>query len=61
MLRSRSPRYGLILLPLLLHSGFLATIGLAKDFRYQFSVYLVSLLYSGFLLFCVRRSQGEPG
>jgi hypothetical protein len=61
MLRSRSPRYGLILLPLLLHSGFLATIGLAQDFRYQFSVYLVSLLYSGFLLFCVRRSRGGRG
>jgi hypothetical protein len=61
MLRSRAPRYGLILLPLLLHSGVLAMIGLAQDFRYQFSVYLVSLLYSGFLLFCVRRSQGGRG
>jgi hypothetical protein len=57
MLRSRSPRYGLILLPLLLHSGFLPAVCLSQEFRFQFPVYLVSLLYSGFLLFCVGRSR----
>jgi hypothetical protein len=61
MLRSRSPRYGLILLPLLLHSGFLPAVCLSQEFRFQFPVYLVSVLYSGFLLFCVRRSRGGRG
>ena len=56
MLRSRSPRYGLILLPLLLHSGFLAAVCLSPEFRFQFPVCLVTVLYSGFLLFCVPRA-----
>jgi hypothetical protein len=56
MLRSRSPRYGLLLLPLLLHSGLLAAVCLSPEFRFQFPVYLVTVLYSGFLLFCVPRA-----
>ncbi|MGA2064055.1 MAG: hypothetical protein ABSG86_03755 [Thermoguttaceae bacterium] len=60
MLRSRSPRYGLILLPLLLHTGFLAAVTMSQEFRFQFPVYLVSVLYSGFLLFCTPRAVA-PG
>ena len=56
MLRSRAPRCGLILLPLLLHSGFLAAVSLSPEFRFQFPVCLVTVLYSGFLLFCVPRA-----
>ena len=62
MLRSRSPAYGLMLLPLLLHNGCLVVLSPGEEFRYQFPVYLVSILYSGFLFFCVPRAAvGSTG
>jgi hypothetical protein len=58
--RSRSPAYGVLLIPLGLHTGLLAAVSLSQEFRFQFPVYLVSILYSGFLLFCVPRRGSSP-
>jgi hypothetical protein len=58
MARSRSWRYGPLLVPLGLHTCFLALVVLSQEFRFQYAVYLVSVLYSGYLLFCIPRARG---
>jgi hypothetical protein len=54
VLRRRSWRYALFLVPALLQSAGLALVNVAQDFRYQFAIYLVSFFSLG-LMFTTRR------
>jgi hypothetical protein len=61
VVRSRSLRWALLLAPIGLHSFCLALVVPSQDFRYQFPVYLTSLLLSGFLLLCVPAPAAQSG
>ncbi len=53
MLREGSTRVAPLLIPVLLQTGCLALAALTQEFRYQFPIYMIGLLYGGYFLFCV--------
>jgi hypothetical protein len=57
-------RYALVLTPVLLHTLLMVPATLAQDVRYQYPVYLVSLVLSGWLLFGIplprAAAEGQP-
>ena len=57
MLRGGS-RFAPFLVPVLLQTGCLSLAVLSQEFRYQFPIYMIGLLYGGYFLFCVPRQTG---
>ena len=49
VLRRGSIKYCLVSLPILAQSLIMVLVNLAQDFRYQYSIYLVCLLFLGFI------------
>ena len=55
MMRGGLVRFSPFLIPVLLQTGCLSLASSSQDFRYQFPVYMIGLLYSGYFLFCIPR------
>jgi hypothetical protein len=53
MLREGSARLAPFVIPILLQTGCLALAAMTQEFRYQFPIYMIGLLYGGFFLFCI--------
>ena len=49
-----------ILIPILLQTGCLSLVAFTQEFRFQFPVYMIALLYSGYFLFCTPRRDATP-
>lgn len=54
-LREGSLRLCPFLIPVLLQTGTLSLAAFTQEFRFQFPVYMIALLYGGYFLFCVPR------
>jgi hypothetical protein len=59
-LRGGSARFVPFLLPIFLQSACLALTAPSQDFRFQFPIYLIGLLYGGYFLFCEGRHSACP-
>ena len=57
MLRAASLRYGVFLIPILLQTGGLSLAAFTQEFRFQFPIYMIGLLYGGYFLFCIPRRK----
>jgi hypothetical protein len=57
MIREGSWRYAAFLIPIALQTGCLSIAALSHEFRFQFPVYMIALLYGGYFLFCSPANQ----
>jgi hypothetical protein len=58
-IRSRSGKYLLVALPIVVQAGVMSLAGMSPDFRYHWAIYLTGLLMSGYLLLAIPRGEGE--
>ena len=59
MIREGSMRFGPFLIPIFLQTGCLSLVALTQEFRFQFPIYMIGLLYGGYFLFCGPRRVAD--